>query len=414
MQSESEKTEVPIPASLLRWLALIALTVIVTVLFVDVVLPFLSAIIMAAIAAALAAPVYRSLLPRFRNSPSFASIGTLLILLTAVIAPLIGIAYLAAGEAAVFTEKTVEIYEQISQGVDEFELPDWVPFRDEIINAWPQISSKIEELVGTLAGFLATSLSHLTKGTAIFFLNLFVFLYAMFFFLQMKRPIIQQVLSYTALPANLQITLDERIVSVSRATIKGTLLIGVLQGALGGLGFWATGIEGAVFWAVVMAIASVIPGIGAAFVVMGGAIFLGIEGAVPQAIGLALWAMLVVGIVDNVLRPILVGRDAQLHDLFILIGTLGGLAAFGPVGLVFGPVLAGLFLSVWKTMKELSEAHREQGTAETLPQGDAEKPTSHVSRQGQFAVSADELERELTALRQELEQARSLQPTQKK
>jgi predicted PurR-regulated permease PerM len=372
MQSESEKTEVPIPASLLRWLALIALTVIITVLFVDVVLPFLSAIILAAIAAALAAPVYRSLLPRFRNSPSFASIGTLLILLTAVIAPLIGIAYLAAGEAAVFTEKTVEIYEQISQGVDEFELPDWVPFRDEIINAWPQISSKIEELVGTLAGFLATSLSHLTKGTAIFFLNLFVFLYAMFFFLQMKRPIIQQVLSYTALPADLQITLDERIVSVSRATIKGTLLIGVLQGALGGLGFWATGIEGAVFWAVVMAIASVIPGIGAAFVVMGGAIFLGIEGAVPQAIGLALWAMLVVGIVDNVLRPILVGRDAQLHDLYILIGTLGGLAAFGPVGLVFGPVLAGLFLSVWKTMKELSEAHGEQGTTETLPQGDAE------------------------------------------
>ena len=82
--------------------------------------------------------------------------------------------------------------------------------------------------------------------------------------------------------------------------------------------------------------------------------------------------MLVVGIVDNVLRPILVGRDAQLHDLYILIGTLGGLAAFGPVGLVFGPVLAGLFLSVWKTMKELSEAHGEQGTAETLPQGDAE------------------------------------------
>lgn len=129
MQSEPEKTEVSIPASLLRWLALIALTVIVTVLFVDVALPFLSAIIMAAIAAALATPLYRSLLPRLRNSPSFASICTLLIMLAAIIAPLIGIAYLAAGEAAVFTEKTVEIYEQISLGVDEFELPDWVPFR---------------------------------------------------------------------------------------------------------------------------------------------------------------------------------------------------------------------------------------------------------------------------------------------
>jgi predicted PurR-regulated permease PerM len=99
--------------------------------------------------------------------------------------------------------------------------------------------------------------------------------------------------------------------------------------------------------------------------------------------------MLVVATIDNVLRPILVGRDAQMHDLYILIGTLGGLAAFGPVGLVFGPVLAGLFLSVWKTMKELSEPHGEQDTAEASPQADVEKPTSNVSRQGKFTVSAD-------------------------
>lgn len=374
MQSEPEKTEFPIPPTLLRWLALIALTVLVTVLFVDVALPFLSALILAAIAAALASPLYQFLLSRVGNRPSLASFGTLLIMLTAIIAPLIGIAYLAAGEAAGLTVKTVEIYEEISQGVDEFRLPDWVPLRDEIINAWPKISSKIEDLVGSIAAFLATSLSHLTRGTAVFFLNLFIFLYAMFFFLQMGRPIIQQVLSHTALPPDLQKTLDERIVSVSRATIKGTLLIGIVQGALGGLGFWVTGIEGAIFWAVIMAIASVIPGVGAAFVVIGGAIYLGIEGAVPQAIGLALWAVLVVGTVDNVLRPILVGRDAQIHDIYILVGTLGGLAAFGPVGLIFGPVLAGLFQSVWRTLKEVSDTPREKSSAEVVPQDEAVAP----------------------------------------
>jgi predicted PurR-regulated permease PerM len=374
MQSEPEKTEFPIPPTLLRWLALIALTVLVTVLFVDVALPFLSALILAAIAAALASPLYQFLLSRVGNRPSLASFGTLLIMLTAIIAPLIGIAYLAAGEAAGLTVKTVEIYEEISQGVDEFRLPDWVPLRDEIINAWPKISSKIEDLVGSIAAFLATSLSHLTRGTAVFFLNLFIFLYAMFFFLQMGRPIIQQVLSHTALPPDLQKTLDERIVSVSRATIKGTLLIGIVQGALGGLGFWVTGIEGAIFWAVIMAIASVIPGVGAAFVVIGGAIYLGVEGAVPQAIGLALWAVLVVGTVDNVLRPILVGRDAQIHDIYILVGTLGGLAAFGPVGLIFGPVLAGLFQSVWRTLKEVSDTPREKSSAEVVPQDEAVAP----------------------------------------
>lgn len=368
MQREPEKPEFPIPANLLRWLALIALTIIVTVLFVDVALPFLSALIMAAIAAALATPLYLTLLPRLRNSPSLASLCTLLFMLASVIAPLIGIAYLAAGEAAGLTEKTVAIYEQISHGVDDFKLPDWVPFRDELIKAWPQISAKIQQLVGTLATFLATSLSHLTKGTAVFFLHLFVFLYAVFFFLQMEIPIFRQILSHTALPPALQQTLEERIISVSRATIKGTLVIGVVQGTLGGFGFWMAGIEGAIFWAVIMAIASFIPGVGAPFVLVGGAIFLGIEGAIPQAIGLALWATLVVGTIDNVLRPLLVGRDAQLHDVYILIGTLGGLAAFGPVGLIFGPVLAGLFQAVWRTMKELSEVSRAQDSADELEQ----------------------------------------------
>ncbi|MEP2029047.1 MAG: AI-2E family transporter [Paracoccaceae bacterium] len=360
MTKEPEKAEFPNSAVLLRWLALIALTVIVTLLFLYVALPFLSAMIMAAIVAGLASPLYKTLLRWLWNSGSLASLATLLVLLTSVVAPLIGIAYLAAGEAAALTEKTVQIYEQISDGVDHFKLPDWVPFKEELVDAWPRISSKIEQLVGTIATFLASSLSHLTKGTAVFFLHLFVFFYAMFFFLQMKRPVIELLLSYTALPAELQVTLHERIVSVSRATIKGTLLIGVVQGSLGGFGFWVAGIEGAIFWAVIMAIASFIPGVGAPTVLVGGAIFLGIEGEIPTAIGLALWATVVVGTIDNVLRPTLVGRDAQLHDLYILVGTLGGLAAFGPVGLVLGPVLAGLFQSVWTTLKELSETrHRE-------------------------------------------------------
>lgn len=404
----------PISASLLRWGALITLAVIVSALFLEVALPFLTALIMAAIAAPLSDPLYQFVLRKVGDRPSVAAMGTLLIMLIAVVVPLIGIGYLAASQASALTGSAVEFYRQISLEVDGNQLPDWVPFKEKVIEAWPQITAKLQELVGTIASFLGAALSAITKGTANLFLNVFVYLYALFFFMQMKRPIIQTVLSYTALPSDLQEALAERIVSVSRATIKGTLLIGLVQGAMGGFGFWVAGIESPVFWAVVMAIASVIPGIGAAFVVFGGAIYLGIEGETTKAIGLALWAALAVGTIDNVLRPVLVGRDAEMHDIFILIGTLGGLSVYGFAGLVIGPVLAGLFLTVWTTMRELSAypqdppAEEDQTpAADNTPNDPEGAPNSKAT---QFTVSSEEMEEELEALKRELAEVKALSP----
>jgi predicted PurR-regulated permease PerM len=412
MTNSSEKPGYPSSAILLRWLALIVLTTLISVLFLKVALPFLTALIMAAIAAALADPLYQYLVVKTRGRTSISAVGTLLIMLAAVIVPLIGVGYLAASQASGLAVNALEIYEQISQNGEEFALPDWVPFKEEIINAWPQIFAKLQELIGTIASVMATALAAMTKGTANFFLNMFIFFYAMFFFLQLERPIISQVLAYTALPPDLQITLDERIISVSRATVKGTLLIGIIQGVMGGLGFWITGIDGVAFWAVVMAIASVIPGIGATFVVFGGAIYLGMEGETAKAIGLALWAALAVGTIDNVLRPVLVGRDARMHDIFILIGTLGGLVSFGAVGLVLGPVLAGLFLTIWKTMRELSAQPGEVEIDTTAPEDQsagAEKPTAPAgtTRTTKFTTTTKEMELELQMLKDELADIKS-------
>jgi predicted PurR-regulated permease PerM len=412
MTNSSEKPGYPSSAILLRWLALIVLTTLISVLFLKVALPFLTALIMAAIAAALADPLYQYLVVKTRGRTSISAVGTLLIMLAAVIVPLIGVGYLAASQASGLAANALEIYEQISQNGEEFALPDWVPFKEEIINAWPQISAKLQELIGTIASVMATALAAMTKGTANFFLNMFIFFYAMFFFLQLERPIISQVLEYTALPPDLQITLDERIISVSRATVKGTLLIGIIQGVMGGLGFWITGIDGVAFWAVVMAIASVIPGIGATFVVFGGAIYLGMEGETAKAIGLALWAALAVGTIDNVLRPVLVGRDARMHDIFILIGTLGGLVSFGAVGLVLGPVLAGLFLTIWKTMRELSAQPGEVEIDTTAPEDQsagAEKPTAPAgtARTTKFTTTTKQMELELQTLKDELADIKS-------
>lgn len=346
--------------SLLRWLPLLILTAIVSVLFLDVARPFLAALIMAAIVSEIAKPIYRFMMKTLYNNNVLSAASTLIIIVASIIIPLIGVAILAANQATSLTLGAVAIYGNISANPVPFELPDWLPFQDEMEDAWPQILAKVQELVGIVAAYLATALAALTKGTASFFLNLFIFLYAMYFFVQMERSIISQVLSFTTLPASLQEKLDERIISVSRATIKGTLFIAVIQGALGGIGFWVAGVQAPIFWAVIVTIASVIPAVGGAIIVLGGAVYLAINGAYPMAIALALWGSVVVGTIDNILRPILVGREAQIHDIFILIGTLGGLAAFGAVGLVLGPVLAGLFLTVWKTIRDMAEESHSQ------------------------------------------------------
>ena len=138
------------------------------------------------------------------------------------------------------------------------------------------------------------------------------------------------------------------LTSVTRATVRGTLAIGIVQGTLAGAGFWFAGIDGAAFWGTLMAVLSIVPGIGSALVWVPGVIYLFITGKTLNATLLLIWCTIAVGTIDNVLRPILVGKDAKMPDLLILIGTLGGLYFFGAIGLIVGPIVCGLFLTVWE------------------------------------------------------------------
>jgi predicted PurR-regulated permease PerM len=124
-------------------------------------------------------------------------------------------------------------------------------------------------------------------------------------------------------------------------------VIGIIQGTLAGIAFWVAGIEGAALWGTIMTVLSVIPGIGSALVWVPAVIILFVMGEYLTSSLLAAWCAAVVGTIDNFLRPVLVGRDAKMPDLLILIGTLGGLFLFGPIGFIVGPIVCGLFLTVW-------------------------------------------------------------------
>ena len=158
---------------------------------------------------------------------------------------------------------------------------------------------------------------------------------------------LEKILYYLPLEDQDERRMLEKFTSVTRATLKGSAVIGILQGGLAGLAFAVVGIPSAVFWGTIMAVLSIIPSIGSGLVWGPAAIILAVSGHVAKAIGLAVFCAVVVGSLDNLLRPILVGKDTQMHELMIFFGTLGGIIMFGVVGIFIGPIIAALFITVW-------------------------------------------------------------------
>jgi len=231
-----------------------------------------------------------------------------------------------------------------------------------------QIMENAGNAAKAAGGFLVAGVSRMTAGTAAFLLDLFVMLYAMFFFMRDGPKIVEKIFYYMPLEHKDEARVMQRLTSVTRATIKGTLVIGIIQGALAGLGFWVAGIGGAAFWGTIMTVLSIVPGIGAALIWVPGVVYLYITGQALAATLLLAWCAAVVGTVDNILRPMLVGKDAKMPDLLILVGTLGGLFLFGPIGFIVGPIVCGLFLTVWDiygtTFKEILPPVRNLETGE--------------------------------------------------
>jgi predicted PurR-regulated permease PerM len=346
----------------------------ISIVFVATVKGFLAAMFMAAVLAGLVYPVYRWILVRFHGRETLASMTTLLIVIVVGVFPLIAFLGVVVGQAADITKTVAPWVEKQLQApaVKDHSLPDWFPFAKELEPYNSEITEKVAILASKAGGFIVGSLSKATQVTAMFLLNLFVMLYAMFFFFIRGPDIVKTITGYLPLSRADKENLLEVGLSVSKATIKGTLVIGIVQGTLGGLGLAVAGIPGFAFWGTIMIVLSIIPGIGTALVWIPAVIYLAINGDTGAAIGLTVWSAAIVGTVDNVMRPRLVGKDTKMPDLLILISTLGGLGLFGALGLVVGPVIAALFLTVWtiygqvfKDVLSEPESESEQESSES-------------------------------------------------
>jgi predicted PurR-regulated permease PerM len=210
------------------------------------------------------------------------------------------------------------------------------------------ILEKAGQLVGSISNWIVGMLSQATLGTANFLFMTFVFLYTTYFLQMDGHKLIRKILYYLPLNSDDENLMLEKFTSVTRATLKGSLVIGVMQGCLAGVAFAVAGIDNAVFWGTVMAVLSVIPSIGSALIWFPAAVVLIMRGDVTAGIGLMAFCGLVVGSIDNLLRPILVGKDTKMHELMIFFGTLGGIFMFGLTGIFIGPLIASLFITVWE------------------------------------------------------------------
>lgn len=327
----------------------ILLVIAISAAFVAMIRGFLLTILMAAIFAAVARPLYLQVERAFRGYAGLAAAFTLLLLLLLVITPLSLLTGAVASEAVRVAENVRPwIDARIAQPSLLDDAIRRLPYFEYIEPHRAEIMKRGAEAVGAIGTFLANSVSAATRGTVLFFFHFFLLLYTMFFFLKDGPRMLQSMMLYLPLDEADKDQMLDKFTSVTRATLKGTVLIGVTQGGLAGLAFWLAGIDGVIFWTTLMIVLSIIPGIGAAIVWVPAVILLIAQGAVWQGFGLAIFCGLVVGTVDNVMRPWLVGRDTKMHDLLILFSTIGGLFFFGAPGFIVGPILAALFITVWE------------------------------------------------------------------
>jgi len=354
----------PITEERFRRAFVILIVIAISAAFVAMIRMFLLTILLAAIFSGVARPLYLRLQDGLRGHPGLASAATIVLLLVLVITPLILLAGAVANEALRVADN---VRPWIDARLAEPSLLDEaisrVPYIEYIEPHRAEIMTRAAELVGAIGTFLASSVSAATRGTVMFFLHFSLLLYTMFFFLMDGPRMLQSVMWYLPLADADKQQMLEKFTSVTRATLKGTVVIGVTQGTLAGLAFWVVGIDGAIFWTTLMIVLSIVPGIGAALVWVPAVILLIAQGAVWQGLGLTLFCGLVVGTVDNVLRPRLVGRDTKMHDLLILFSTLGGLFFFGVSGFIVGPILAALFITAWEmfgvTFRDVLPARQE-------------------------------------------------------
>lgn len=326
--------------------------VLVTLAFGWILLPFYGAVLWGTAMALVFAPLNRALLARFGPTRrTAAALSTIVVILLLVILPLTLV-------AASLVQEGTALYGKVKSG--EFSFSTYVQQIYAALPGWltqlldraglSNLALLQEKLVAALnqgSQVLAAKALSFGQDTFDFLVGFFISLYLMFFLLRDGEALARRIRDALPLHGRYKRELGEKFATVIRATVKGNIVVAAIQGALGGLAFWLLDVHAPVLWAVLMAFLSLLPAVGAGLVWLPVALYFLATGAVWPGLGLIAYGVLVIGLVDNLLRPLLVGKDTKMPDYVVLISTLGGMAIFGLNGFVIGPLIAAMFMAVW-------------------------------------------------------------------
>ncbi|MEE9103294.1 MULTISPECIES: AI-2E family transporter [Pseudomonas] len=337
--------------SKLEYRTFLLLLAVVTIAFAWLLLPFYGAVFWGTILAIIFAPLQRRLRVRLNGRNNLAALISLTICLLIVILPITFIAGALVQEGAM-------VYQRLKSGELNFvtyfqqaiaALPGWAHHWLERFDL-TDLSSLQEKLSSgamQASQLVATKAFSIGQNTFEFVISFGIMLYLLFFLLRDGPALGRRIKQAVPLSVEHKQHLFTKFTTVIRATVKGNIAVAATQGALGGLIFWFLGIQGSLLWGTLMAFLSLLPAIGAGLIWVPVAAYFLLTGAIWQGVVLTLFCVLVIGLVDNILRPILVGKDTKMPDYVVLISTLGGMSLFGLNGFVIGPLIAALFIASW-------------------------------------------------------------------
>jgi predicted PurR-regulated permease PerM len=309
--------------------------------------PFLYPIFWAAIVAVMFHPMYRWI-DKYIKFSGVSSIITVLLVIVIIFLPLTFISVLLVHESAGLIEKVSQedFFTTVENVTLQLEGTKLAPILENIRTEWVKYASSAAQAIQIISVFIFKNIKAITQNSIQFVFLSFIMLYTLYYFLKDGQKLLTRLMHLSPLGDVYEKMLYKRFTSTARATIKGTLIIGGIQGLLGGLLFYFTGVEGAFLWGVIMTIFSIIPAVGSFIVWFPAGIIMIAFGNIGAGLAILLIGAIIISNIDNVLRPPLVGKDTQMHPLLILFSTLGGIILFGVSGFVIGPILMALFLAV--------------------------------------------------------------------
>jgi predicted PurR-regulated permease PerM len=327
---------------------LLFLIIVITYFFFKVIRPFVVAIFLGAIITSLCFPLYRWLRGLVKGRESLASLLSCLIIFLVIIIPVAGILTIVAAQA-------VDFYNQLDAQAQSDSLDvealvariDVAGFMEKFGIEKSQLMGKLAELGKDVSTFLLKSIQKVTQGAFNVIATLFLTFFSMYYFFKDGPAFLANIKTLLPLSDEYEDRILDRFTSMTRATMKGTLVVALIQGALGGITFWLFDVPSYLFWGLIMVILAMIPLVGTALVWVPAGIVKILLGQWMQGIGILVVGVALISSIDNLLKPRLVGKDTEMHPLLIFFGTLGGIGAFGIIGFLIGPIVAALFVTIW-------------------------------------------------------------------